>query len=210
MPRRLQPTKQNPMTQPSVTETPPSIDPAQLEITRLRPLRGPNYWRLAPVVVCDVRLGGLETISTADVPGFSDRLLEVLPSLQEHPCSRQRPGGFVERLYEGTGWIHVLEHVALELQTLAGTEVEFGRAVESGDVGVWWLIVEYEEEELGTESVRQAVKLVRACLAGPPIDIEALLRDLRELLEDVRLGPSTGVIVEEARRRGIPVRRLGT
>jgi cyanophycin synthetase len=104
----------------------------------------------------------------------------------------------------------VLEHVALELQTLAGTEVDFGRAVQSGDQGVWWLIVEYEEEELGTESVRQAVALVRACLAGTPVDIEGLLGQLRELVEDVRFGPSTGVIVEEARRRGIPVRRLGT
>ena len=109
------------MTQPTLTDYAPSIDPAQLEITRLRPLRGPNYWRLAPVVVCDVRLGLLESVTSADIPGFSDRLLEMLPSLQEHPCSRNRPGGFVERLHEGTGWIHVLEHVALELQTLAGT-----------------------------------------------------------------------------------------
>ncbi|HYF40053.1 MAG TPA: cyanophycin synthetase [Gemmatimonadales bacterium] len=198
------------MTQPILTTDVPSIDPAQLEITRLRALRGPNYWRLAPVVVCDVRLGNLENITTADAPRFSERLLEALPSLQEHPCSRNKPGGFVERLYEGTGWIHVLEHVALELQTLAGTDVDFGRAVQSGDEGVWWLIVEYEEEELGTESVRQAVELVRACLAGVPVDIDGVLRNLRELLEDVRLGPSTGVIVEEARRRGIPFRRLGT
>jgi cyanophycin synthetase len=198
------------MTQSILTADAPSIDPAQLEITRLRPLRGPNFWRLAPVVVCDVRLGTLEAITTAEVPGFSDRLLQILPSLQEHPCSRRRRGGFVERLYEGTGWIHVLEHVALELQTLAGTDVDFGRAVESGDEGVWWLIVEYEEEELGTESVRQAVALVRACIAGAPVDIESVIRQLHELLEDVRLGPSTGVIVEEARRRGVPVRRLGT
>ena len=131
------------MTQPTLTDYAPSIDPAQLEITRLRPLRGPNYWRLAPVVVCDVRLGLLESVTSADIPGFSDRLLEILPSLHEHPCSRNRPGGFVERLHEGTGWIHVLEHVALELQTLAGTDVDFGRAVRSGEEGVWWLIVEY-------------------------------------------------------------------
>ena len=86
------------MTHPTLTADTPSIDPAQLEITRLRALRGPNYWRLAPVVVCDVHLGSLESLTTADIPGFSDRLLEALPSLQEHPWSRQRPGGFVERL----------------------------------------------------------------------------------------------------------------
>jgi cyanophycin synthetase len=198
------------MTQPSITTDSPSLDPAQLEITRLRALRGPNYWRLAPVIACDVRLGELEQVTTADVCGFTDRLLDLLPSLSEHPCSREKPGGLVERLLEGTSWPHVLEHVALELQTLAGTDVEFGRVVESGEPGLWWVIVEYEEEELGLASMREAVALVRACMTGAQIDAASMLQHLRELYEDVRLGPSTGVIVEEARRRGIPVRRLGT
>jgi cyanophycin synthetase len=198
------------MTQPSITADSPSLDPAQLEITRLRALRGPNYWRLAPVIACDVRLGELEHVTTADVCGFTDRLLDLLPSLSEHPCSREKPGGLVERLLEGTSWPHVLEHVALELQTLAGTDVEFGRVVESGEPGLWWVIVEYEEEELGLASMREAVAVVRACMTGTQIDAASMLQHLRELYEDVRLGPSTGVIVEEARRRGIPVRRLGT
>jgi cyanophycin synthetase len=162
------------------------------------------------VIAADLRLGELEALTTADVAGFSKRLLAAVPTLQEHPCSRERPGGFVERLEEGTGWPHVLEHVALELQTLAGSDVSFGRALRSGDEHVWWVIVEYEEEELGLESVRQAAGLIRACLANQPVDAEAVVQQLRELWEDVRLGPSTGVIVEEARRRGIPVRRLGT
>src|SRR5919107_3111358 len=87
---------------------------SELEILRLRPQRGPNCWRLAPVIACDLRLGSLESLTSADVPGFADRLLAALPSLQGHPCSRGRAGGFVERLHEGTGWPHVLEHVALE------------------------------------------------------------------------------------------------
>jgi cyanophycin synthetase len=188
----------------------PSIDPAELVISRIRALRGPNYWRLAPVVACDVRLGQLESLTTADVPGFTDRLLDAMPSLREHPCSRGHPGGFVERLTEGTGWPHVLEHVALELQTLAGSNVDFGRALESGSPGLWWVIVEYEEEELGVASIRQGATLMRACMSGESIDATALIQGLRDLWRDSRLGPSTGVIVEEARRRGIPVRRLGT
>ena len=198
------------MTQPSLTADAPFVDPAQLEITRLRALRGPNYWRLAPVIACDVRVNQLERVTTAEVPGFTERLVEFLPSLQEHPCSRGRPGGLIERLVEGTTWPHVLEHVALELQTLAGTDVSFGRVVESGEPGVWWVIVEYEEEELGLAGMRQAASLIRSCMTGAPFDIAGIVQDLQNLYEDVRLGPSTGVIVEEARRRGIPVRRLGT
>jgi cyanophycin synthetase len=188
----------------------PAIDPDQLRVERLRALRGPNYWRLAPVIACDLMLGDIEELTSADAPGFVDRLLDALPTLHAHPCSRGAPGGFVERLREGTGWPHILEHVALELQTLAGSDVGFGRVVESGDPGVWWLIVAYEEEEVGLESVREAVRLVKACLAGDRYDIGRTVRELHELLEDVRLGPSTAAIVEEARRRGIPVRRLNS
>ena len=116
----------------------------------------------------------------------------------------------MERLREGTHLPHILEHVALELQTLAGTEVSFGRVVESGDPGVWWLIVAYEEEEVGLQAVREAVRLVRACIAGEPYDVQLVVEELHDLYESVRLGPSTAAIVEEARRRAIPVRRLNT
>ena len=196
------------VTQPSLTADSFSIDSAQLQLVRVRALRGPNYWRLKPVVAGDVRLGSLEGVNTQDVPQFGERLLSSLPSLQEHPCSRKRPGGFVERLNEGTGWPHVLEHVALELQTLAGSPVDFGRVVPSGDEGVWWVIVEYEEEALGLASMRQAVSLVRSCLDGSPVDMAQMLDELDRVGERARLGPSTAVLVEEARRRGIPVRRL--
>ena len=196
------------MTQPTLTAGSPSIDPAQLEITRLRALRGPNFWRLAPVIAADVRLGSLESLTTADLLGFTERLLSALPTLHEHPCSRGRPGGFVERLMEGTGWPHVLEHVALELQGLAGSTVDYGRVVPSGDEGIWWVIVEYEEEALGVQSMREAVALVRACIGGSPVEMPGVLAKLRQTGEQARLGPSTSVLVEEARRRGIPVRRL--
>ncbi|MDB4879146.1 MAG: cphA [Gemmatimonadetes bacterium] len=192
------------------TATEVDIDATDLRVTRVRPLRGPNYWRLAPVIACDVRLGSLEGRSTAELPGFTDRLLEALPSLSEHPCSRGAAGGFVERMQEGTRLPHVLEHVALELQTLAGCDVSFGRVVASGDEGVHWVIVAYEEEEVGVESMREAARLVRACIAGDAIDATAMIEDLQRMYESVRLGPSTGSIVEEARRRGIPVRRLNS
>ena len=197
---------------PTATAAPPvprpRPDSSELQVTKLRALRGPNYWRLAPVIACDVRLGSLEHVASDDVPGFAERLLAALPTLREHPCTRGVAGGFVERLEEGTHIPHILEHVALELQSLAGSEVGFGRVVPSGDEGVWWVIVAYEEEDVGLRAMREAVRLVRAAIDGTPFDAEAVVTELQELYEDVRLGPSTAAIVEEARRRGIPVRRL--
>ncbi|HSU15954.1 cyanophycin synthetase [Longimicrobium sp.] len=186
------------------------FDPDELRISRLRPLRGPNFWRLAPVIACDLTLGALEDVPSTDIPGFNERLMSFLPTLREHPCSRPGEGGFLARLEEGTHLPHVLEHVGLELQTLAGSDVSFGRVVESGDPGVWWLIVAYEEEDVGIQAVRDAVRLVRACISGEEFDVEGTVEELHDLLESVRLGPSTAAIVDEAARRGIPVRRLNS
>jgi cyanophycin synthetase len=190
------------------TATEPQIDAEQLQVSRIRALRGPNYWRLAPVIACDVQLGSLEQVSSADIPGFYNHLVHAIPSLSEHHCTRKEAGGFLERLREGTHLPHILEHVSLELQSLAGCEVSFGRVVPSGDADTWWVIVEYEEEEVGLQSMRDAVKIVRACIANEEIGVETILEQLCSLYESVRLGPSTAAVVEEAKRRGIPVRRL--
>src|SRR3954470_6992725 len=87
------------------------LDPDQLEVSRIRALRGPNYWRLAPVIACDIRLGSLEKVTSAEIPGLNDRLIEAMPSLHLHKCTRGRRGGFVERLKEGTHIPHILEHL---------------------------------------------------------------------------------------------------
>lgn len=144
------------------------------------------------------------------MPGFVDALVDSVPTLHEHACSRGEAGGFIERLREGTYLPHILEHVALELQVLAGGDVSFGRVVESGDDGVWWVILAYDEEEVGLQSVRDAVQIIRSCMRGDPVCIAQIVADLQDLHEDVSLGPSTCAIVEEARRREIPVRRLNS
>jgi cyanophycin synthetase len=196
--------------QPAGTVAGAGPDPEDLRITRLRALRGPNFWRLAPVIACDMTLGSLEEFTSAQLAGFPERLLGHLPTLREHPCSRAPDGGFVEQLESGTQLPHVLEHVALELQTLAGSDVRFGRVVASGDPGVWWMMVAYQEEDVGLEAVREGVRLLKACISGEPYAAAAAVERLYDLRETVRLGPSTAAIVEEARRRGIPVRRLNS
>ena len=188
----------------------PVVDPQELRVTRLRALRGPNFWRLAPVIACDVRLGTLEAVSSRDLPGFAARLAAALPDLGGHGCSVDEAGTFGAELARGTHLAHVLQHVALELQHRSGSDVAFGRAVPSGDEGVWWVIVAYEEEEVGLQAVREAAALMQACMAGESVDVARVVDDLRTLHEDVRLGPSTSAVVDEARRRGIPVRRLNS
>jgi cyanophycin synthetase len=175
--------------------------PDDFRVTRIRALRGPNFWRLAPVIACDVSLGTLDEIPSVDLPGFNERLTQLLPTLHEHECTRGAPGGFVQRLHEGTLLPHILEHIALELQILAGTDVGFGRVVASGDAGVWWVIVAYEEEAVGLRAVHEAVQIIRACMTGEDVDASRLIGELQQLWQTVRLGPSTDAIVEEARRR---------
>jgi cyanophycin synthetase len=195
------------LAEPAETTT---VNPDEFRVSRVRALHGPNAWRLAPVISCDVQLGSLEFVDTSEMPGFNERLLAALPTLNQHPCSRGSPGGFVERLREGTHLPHVLEHVALELQTLAGSDVSFGRVVHSGDPGTWWVIVEYDEEDVGTQAVREAARLIRHAISDEMEPIAEIIEELQHLYESVRLGPSTAAIVEEARRRGIPVRRLNS
>ena len=181
---------------------PPSThfpDAAGFQVSRIRALRGPNYWRLAPVVACDVRQGPFEGLRTSDIPDFTSRLLREVPSLAEHTCSSGgEEGRFVDRVTEGTSLPHVLEHLTLELQTLGGTFVSFGRVARSGDPDVWWVIVAYEEEELGVESMRGAVDLLEAILRGEPFDTPELITSLQDVFEESRLGPSTACIVDRS------------
>src|SRR5258706_124216 len=165
----------------------------------MRSLSGSIYWRLAPVLACDVAMGSLEKVTSADITGFTSRLIAAIPSLETHKCTRGHPGGFVERLTEGTHLPHILEHIALELQTLIGNDVSFGRVVPSGDEGVWWLIVAYEEEQVGLQAMHDAVTIVRACISGDKIDVRAITDELLALHDSSRLGPSTGAMVEEFR-----------
>lgn len=171
-------------------------------------------------------LGALEDRPSNTLPEFADRLLDLLPSLQRHACSLGRAGGFVQRLREGTWLGHVAEHVAIELQVLAGAQVTRGktRSVKNRP-GVYNVLFEYEEEEVGLLAGRRALELVRSLLpeefatihgldviarpaAREPFDLQEVVAELRRLERRVGLGPTTGSIVAEAKRRGIPVMRL--
>ena len=153
-------------------------------------------------------LGHLEDHPSNTLPGFNDRLMRWLPTMVEHRCTIGERGGFFERLRTGTWMGHILEHVTLELQSLAGTPVGFGRARETKTRGVYKVAIEYKEEKFGIECLHTAQRLIKAAISGEAFEIACELKRLRKVLLEEQLGPSTRSIVEAAAARGIPARRL--
>jgi cyanophycin synthetase len=180
-----------------------------LRILETQVLRGPNYWSYEPAIRLLVDLGSLEQWPTNRLPGFTERLLEILPGLHLHGCSVGRPGGFVERLVEGTWLGHVAEHVALQLQKEAGTHIPRGKTRSAGKPGQYNVIYGYGEEQVGLEAGRLAVRLVNHLVqAEEGFDFDAELEGLIRLAERAAFGPSTQALIDEAAGRDIPWIRL--
>jgi cyanophycin synthetase len=172
-------------------------------------LKGPNYWSYRPSVWMRIDLGPFRERPTSQIDGFCERLVELLPSLEEHHCSEGRPGGLLSRVREGTWLGHVAEHVAIEVQNLIGIPVSFGRTRETRSPGVYNLVYEMEEERVGIRAGKLALDVVEWC-AGEDlaVDLAERLDDLKRLRDKWALGPSTKSIVDAAAARGIPHLRL--
>ncbi|WP_448600394.1 cyanophycin synthetase [Thermoleptolyngbya sp.] len=186
-----------------------------MKILKTQTLRGPNYWsiRYPKLVVIRLDLEDLSDRPSNEIPGFYDGLVALLPSLVEHYCSPGCRGGFLSRVREGTMMGHIVEHVALELQTLAGMPVGFGRTRETSTPGVYQVVVEYKNEQAGRYAARAAVRLCQSIVdtgSYPAEELEQDLNDLRELALEAALGPSTEHIVAAAEARGIPWMPLST
>lgn len=181
-----------------------------MRIREINAMRGPNYWsvRRHKLIVMVLDLEELEEKPTNHIPGFLDRLKAMFPDMYEHRCSEGAPGGFFHRVEEGTWMGHVIEHIALEIQTMAGMETGFGRTRGFGEPGVYHVVFTYMEEKVGRYAAAAAVAIAAALVSGEPYDLEKDIQEMRELREAERLGPSTGSIVDEAASRGIPWIRL--
>lgn len=181
-----------------------------MKILEIKAMNGPNYWSANrhKLIVMLLDLEEMEQRPTDKIPGFLERLKALMPTLFDHRCSEGVAGGFFMRVEEGTWMGHVIEHIALELQTLAGMDTGFGRTRETKDPGVYHVVFSYQEAAAGTYTAKAAVKIAQALVDGLPYDLEADIQELREIRENERLGPSTGSIVEEAIRRKIPHIRL--
>jgi cyanophycin synthetase len=177
-------------------------------VRNTRFLRGPNLYAYMPVMQVTLDIGHYEELGSDSFPGFVERLTEWLPGLHKHECSVGRPGGFIERLRRGTYLAHIAEHITLELQSMVGFEVGFGRVRGTGERGVYNVIIAYKEEEPARVAFEMALRLTIAAIHDEPFDMPAELETLMRIAEDHKLGPSTAAIVKAARRKGIPVKRL--
>jgi len=183
-----------------------------MKILKIQALRGPNIWSINRKKLIQMRLDleEMEERPTDKIPGFGERLEAMFPSMYSHRCSEGAPGGFFSRVKRGTWMGHVIEHIALEIQTLAGMDTGFGRTRETRTPGVYNVVFSYIEENVGMYAAEASVRIAEALIDGLEYDLAADIQKMREIREDVRLGPSTGSLVEEAVSRDIPWIRLGT
>jgi cyanophycin synthetase len=181
-----------------------------MKIVEIKILRGPNYWsvRRTKLIQMKLDLEEMEQYPTNKVDGFRERLEAMFPTLIEHRCSEGTRGGFFKRVDEGTWMGHVIEHIALEMQTLAGMDTGFGRTRGTGKEGEYYVCISYMEEDAGVYAAKAAVRVVQALVDNKEYNLADDIMNLREIREDTRLGPSTGCIVDEAAKRGIPFIRL--
>lgn len=183
-----------------------------MKILNIQALRGPNIWSVNRKKLIQMRLDleEMEQFPTNKIPGFRERIEKMFPTMIEHRCSEEQRGGFFQRIERGTWMGHVIEHIALEIQTLAGMDTGFGRTRETKTPGIYNVVFSYVEEKVGLFAAESAVNIAQALIKGTDYDLQADLQKMREIREDVRLGPSTGSIVDEAVARDIPWIRLGT
>ncbi len=181
-----------------------------MKILDIKCMKGPNVWsiRRHKLIVVKLDLEELEQSPTNLIPGFPERLEAMFPSMYSHRCSEDHEGGFFKRVKEGTWMGHVMEHIALEIQTLAGMDCGFGRTRSTAVEGVYHVVFSYMEEKVGIYAAKSALRVCEALIKGVSYNLEEDIQDMRELRERERLGPSTGSLVEEAISRGIPYIRL--
>ena len=186
-----------------------------MNILEIRTLRGPNYWSgyWKKLIIMRLDIGDYEEKPSNKIKGFYKRMNELLPSLFSHGCSYGEEGGFLKRVKKGTWAGHIIEHFALELQTLAGMDVGYGRTRETSERGIYNVVFGYHEEEVGRYAARAAIRLFLDLAEGKKLaeikaELEKEIQEMREIRENVRFGPSTGSIVEEAESRDIPFIRL--
>jgi cyanophycin synthetase len=165
-----------------------------MEFLKILPLRGPNIWTYRPVLEVWLDIGALEDSPSNTIPGFYERLSSWLPTLAEHRCGIGERGGFLQRVREGTWPGHILEHVTLELQSLAGMQGGFGKARSTEVRGVYKVVVRSRNEQVSRVAIHAARDLVLAAMQDRPFDLPATLTQLRDMVDSLCLGPALLVL----------------
>ena len=183
-----------------------------MKILGIQVLKGPNIWSIRRRKLIQMRLDleELEQFPTNKIPGFRERIEALIPSLASHRCSPGRPGGLFERIEKGTWMGHVIEHIALEIQSLAGMETGFGRTRETKTSGVYNVVFSYLEESVGAFAAEASVSIAQALIDGREYDLDKDILTMKKMRERERFGPSTASIIDEAVARKIPYIRLNS
>lgn len=180
-----------------------------MKIIKQRFLRGPNLYAAKPCLLSILDLGELDGVASTSVPGFIDALLALMPLLARHRCSVGRAGGFIQRLRDGTYMAHIVEHVTLELQCLAGSPAGFGRTRKvAGVPGQFRVVCAYQLEKVGELAFRIAIDAVTALARGDAFSLDTQLALLKETAARRTIGTSTAAVLDAAGRRGIPSVRI--
>ncbi len=179
-----------------------------IKFLRITYLRGPNIWTYRPVLEAWLDIGELEDYPSNLLPGFTTRLTTWLPGLIEHHCGVGYHGGFIERLNEGTWAGHILEHVVLEVQNLAGMKTGFGKTRSTGEHGIYKMAFRTRDDVVGRAALEVAHRLLMAAINDEPFDLPAAVAKLTDMVDRLCLGPSTAHIVDAATDRRIPSIRL--
>lgn len=176
-----------------------------MKLLNLYSIKGPNIYSYNPVIVMDIDLEEYHKVYTDELPSFTQALVQLFPGLQEHHCSLGRPGGLIERFRRGTLLGHVMEHLALELQSMVSKPVHFGKTRYSDEIQGYRIVYSYRNEILGLQAGKLSFSIIQSLLQGKNIDIKQIRTQLEDGLFKESYGPSTQAIVEAAHKRGIPV-----
>ncbi|MGO5065691.1 MULTISPECIES: cyanophycin synthetase [unclassified Clostridium] len=179
-----------------------------MKIENIRVFEGRNIYSHKKCIRMDVDLEGYSNTSSKEIDGFNETLLNYVPELKEHCCCIGRKGGFVERLYEGTYLSHICEHVIIALQNRIGIDVSYGKAREIEDEK-YYIIYQYKYKNMAIECGKIAVDLINNIISGKKYNVKTKIKDLKYLLKSEELGPSTFSIIEEAKKRNIPITKIG-
>jgi cyanophycin synthetase len=179
-----------------------------IQLLRVNYLRGPNIWTYRPALEVWLDLGELEDYPSNLLPGFTERLVALLPAVAEHHCGVGEKGGFMQRLVEGTWAGHILEHVVIELLNLAGMPTGFGQTRSTSRRGVYRMVFRARDEQVARTALAEGHRLLMAAINDEPFDVPAAVTQVRDKVDDCYLGPSTASIVAAATDRGIPHIRL--
>lgn len=185
-----------------------AIAAARIDIIKTLFLRGPSIWTYRPILEAWVDIGELEDRPSNLIPGLPERLSAWLPGLIEHHCTPGVRGGFLQRLREGTWAGHILEHIAIELQILAGVAAGFGQAREMSKRGFYKVVFRTPNEAIGRAALHGARELLLAAIDNQPFDVEATVRCLCHVVREHEVDASTACILEAAAQRRIPALTL--